>query len=120
MCVCAVPNRCPAIEFAPAVSGGASGGTADNDIPCQNNVVYGVCKMAQPQTNCNTLATGPPPSSLEYDYPLCEMSKPLPPVYDIVDEKLMINVNVSYATVAEREDGLGQTSDIYDDVNMRQ
>ena len=32
----------------------------------------------------------------------------------------MINVNVSYATVAEREDGLGQTSDIYDDVNTRQ
>ncbi len=32
----------------------------------------------------------------------------------------MINVNVSYATVAEREDGLGQTGDIYDDVNTRQ
>ncbi len=30
------------------------------------------------------------------------------------DDKLMINVNVSYATVAEREDGLGagQISDI--------
>ncbi len=69
-------------------------------------MVYGVCELntAQPQTN--TLATGPPPSSLqqqEYDYPLC----PLPPVYESVearerDEKLMINVNVSYATVAER------------------
>ena len=46
--------------------------------------------------------------------------EPLPPVYESVDEKderLTINVNVSYATVAEREDGL---SDIYDDVNMRQ
>ncbi len=72
--------------------------------------MYGVC----PQTN--TLATGPPPSSLqeqEFDYPLCNVSEPLPPVYDSVDEKLMTNVNVSYATVAEREDGLGQTS-IYD------
>ncbi len=39
---------------------------------------------------------------------------------DDKDEKLMINVNVSYANVAKREDGLGQTSDIYDDVNMRQ
>ncbi len=29
----------------------------------------------------------------------------------------MKNANVSYATVAQREDGLGQTSDIYDDVN---
>ncbi len=99
-------------------------GTADNDIPCQNNVVYGVCETAQPQTN--TLTTGPPPSSLqeqEYDYPLCNVSEPLSPVYESVedkDDKLMINVNVSYATVAEREDGLGQTSDIYDDVNMRQ
>ncbi len=99
-------------------------GTADNDIPCQNNVVYGVCETAQPQTN--TLATGPPSSSLqeqEYDYPLCNVSEPLPPVYESVEarnEKLMINVNVSYATVAEREDGLGQISDIYDDVNMRQ
>ncbi len=80
-------------------------------------MVYGVCEMTQP----NTLTTGPPPSSLQvYDYPLCDMSEPLPPVYESVDEKLMINVNVSYATVAEREDGLGQTSDIYDDVNMRQ
>ncbi len=83
-------------------------------------MVYGVC----PQTN--TLATGPPSSSLqehEYDYPLCDVSEPLPPVYESVDDKddkLMINVNVSYATVAEREDGLGQISDIYDDVNMRQ
>ncbi len=87
-------------------------------------MVYGVCETAQPQTN--TLATGPPPSSLqeqEYDYPLCNVSEPHPPVYESVedkDEKLMINVNVSYATVAEREDGLGQTNDIYDDVNMRQ
>ena len=43
-------------------------------------------------------------------------------MYEIVearDEKLVINVNVSYATVAEREDGL-QTGDIYDDVNTRQ
>ncbi len=33
----------------------------------------------------------------------------------------MINVNVSYATIAEREDRLGQTGDIYDDVvNTRQ
>ncbi len=98
-----------------------SGGTTSNDIPCQNNVVYGVCEMAQPQTN--TLATAPPTSSLqehEYDYPLCDMSEPLPPVYKSVDEKLMLNVNVSYVTVAEREDGLEQTSDIYDDVNMRQ
>ncbi len=64
-----------------------------NDIPCQNNVVYGVCEMTQP----NTLTTGPPPSTLqEYDYPLCDMSESLPPVYD-KDEKLMINVNVSYA-----------------------
>ncbi len=85
-------------------------------------MVYGVCEMntAQPQTN--TLPTGLPPSSLqelEYGYPLCS----LPPVYESVesrDEKLMINVNVSYATVAEREDGLGQTGDIYDDVNTRQ
>ena len=93
------------------------GGTVDNDIPCQNNVVYGVCEMTQ----TNTLTTAPPPSSLQvYDYPLCDMSEPLPPVYESVDEKderLTINVNVSYATVAEREDGL---SDIYDDVNMRQ
>ncbi len=41
-------------------------------------------------------------------------------MYESVDEKLMINVNVSYATVAEREDQLGQTSDVYDDVIMRQ
>ncbi len=90
-------------------------------------MVYGVCETAQPQTN--TLTTGPPPSSLqeqEYDYPLCNVSEPLPPVYESVeddklkDDKLMINVNVSYATVAEREVGLGQTNDIYDDVNMRQ
>ncbi len=99
----------------PAVNGGA----ADNDIPCQNNVVYGVSEMTQ----TNTLPTGPPPSSLqelEYDYSLCNVSESLPPVYESVDEKLMINVNVSYATVAEREDELGQTSDVYDDVNMRQ
>ncbi|XP_064394660.1 sushi, von Willebrand factor type A, EGF and pentraxin domain-containing protein 1-like isoform X2 [Halichondria panicea] len=98
-----------------------SGGTTNNDIPCQNNVVYGVCEMAQPQPN--TLATAPPPSSLqehEFDYPLCDMSEPLPPVYKSVDEKLMLNVNVSYVTVAEREDGLEQTSGIYNDVNMRQ
>ena len=119
VCVCTVHK----LVASPAVSGG---GTADNGIQCQNNVVYGVCEMntAQPQTN--TLPTGPPPSSLqelEYDYPLYNVSKPLPPVYGSVDEKdekLMINVNVSYATVAEREDKLGQTSDIYDDVNMRQ
>ncbi len=70
--------------------------------------------MAKPQTN--TLATGPPPSSLqeqEFDYPQCNVSEPLPPIYSSVDEKLMTNVNVSYATVAEREDGLGLTS-IYD------
>ena len=82
-------------------------------------MVYGVFETAQPQTN--TLATGPPPSSLqeqEYDYPLCNVSEPLPPVYESVEDK---NVNVSYANVAEREDGLGQISDIYDDiVNMRQ
>ncbi len=110
MCVCVY---CDAL---PAVSGG---GTADNDIPCQNNVVYGVCEMTQP----NTLTTGPPPSSeslQEYDYPLCNVSEPLPPVYESVDEKLMINANVSYATIAECEDELGHTSDIYDDVNMRQ
>ena len=78
-------------------------------------MVYGVCEVAQ----TNTL-----PSSLQvYDYPLCDMSEPLPPVYESVDEKderLTINVNVSYATIAEREDGLGQTGDIYDDVYMRQ
>ncbi len=102
----------------PAVSGGA----ADNDIPCQNNVVYGVSEMTQ----ANILPTGLPPSSLqelEYEYSLCNVSEPLPPVYESVgekDDKLMINVNVSYATVAEREDELGQTSDVYDDVNMRQ
>ncbi len=46
----------------------------------------------------------------------------LPPVYESVEErekKLMINVNVSYATVAERDDGLGQTGYIYDDVKTR-
>ncbi len=47
------------------------------------------------------------------------MSEPLPPVYESEDEILTINVNVSYATVAEREDEQGQTGDIYDDVNMR-
>ncbi len=86
-------------------------------------MVYGVCELNTVQPQTNTLATGLPPSSLqeqEYDYPLCA----LPPVYGSVearDEKLMINVNVSYATVAEREDEheLGKTSDIYDDVNMR-
>ncbi len=82
--------------------------------------MYGVCEVAQPNTHPN----GPPPSSLQvYDYPLCDMSEPLPLVYESVDEKderLMINVNVSYATVAEREDGLVQTGDIYDDVNTRQ
>ncbi len=31
---------------------------------------------------------------------------------DDKDDKLMINVNVNYATIAEREDGLGQISDI--------
>ena len=85
-------------------------------------MVYGVCEMntAQPQTN--TLPTGLPLSSLQeqqYGYPLCSF----PPVYESVesrDEKLMISVNVSYAIVAEREDGLGQTSDIYDDVSTRQ
>ncbi len=37
------------------------------------------------------------------------------PVFESVearDKKLMINVNASYATVAEREDELGKTSDI--------
>ena len=51
------------------------------------------------------------------------MSELLPLVYESVDEndkRLIINVNVSYSTVAEREDELGQTSDIYDHVNMRQ
>ena len=46
---------------------------------------------------------------------MCDMSEPHPPVYESVvdkDKKLMINVNVTYATVAEHEDGLGQTSDI--------
>ena len=100
----------------------SGGGTANNDIPCQNNVVYGVCEMNTAQSQTNTLPTGLPPSSLqeqEYGYPLCS----LPPVYESVearDKKLMINVNVSYATVAERDDGLGQTGDIYDDVNTRQ
>ncbi len=117
MCVCILYNNC--MVALPTVSGG----TANNDIPCQNNMVYGVCEMAQPQPN--TLATAPPPSSLQehehkYDYPLCDMSEPLPPVYKSADEKLMLNVSVSYVTVAEREDGLEQTSDIYDDVNMRQ
>ena len=103
-----------------------SGGRVDNDIPCQNNVVYGVCEMNTTQPQTTTLPTGPPPSSLqelEYDYPLWNVSEPLPPVYESVDEndkRLMINVNVSYGTVAEREDELGQTSDIYDDVIMRQ
>ncbi len=48
----------------------------------------------------------PTPSlqELEYDCSLCNVSEPLPPVYESVDEKLVINVNVSYATVAERED----------------
>ncbi len=113
--VCVYNNNC--MVALPTVIGG----TTNNDIPCQNNVVYGVCEMAQPQPN--TLATAPPTSSLqehEFDYPLCDMSEPLPPAYESVDEKLMLNVNVSYVTVAEREDGLEQTSDIYDDVNMRQ
>ncbi len=85
-------------------------------------MVYGVCEMTQ----TSTLPTGPPPSSLqeiEYDYPLCNVSEPLPQVYESVDENdktLIINVNVSYATITEREDELGQTSGIYDDVNMRQ
>ncbi len=83
-------------------------------------MVYGVCEVVQ----TSTFPTGPPPSSLQvYNYPLCDISEPLPPVYESVDkkdERLMINVNVSYATVAEREDGLGQTGDIYDDVNTRQ
>ena len=84
-------------------------------------MVYGVCEVVQ----TSTLATGPPPSSSlqVYDYPLCDMSEPLPPVYESADENdeiLTINVNVSYANVAEREDGLGQTGDIYDDVNTRQ
>ncbi len=66
MCVCAVQY----LAFS-----AVSGGTAEIDIPCNNNVVYGVCEMAQPQ-----------------------------PVYESVEEnneKLMINVNVSYATVVE-------------------
>ncbi len=110
---------CTIIDALHTVDGGAvSGGTADNDIPCQNNVVYGVCEMTQ----TNTLPTGPPPSlqELEYDCSLCNVLEPLPPVYESVDEKLVINVNVSYATVAEREEGLGQTNDVYDDVIKRQ
>ena len=65
----------------------------------------------------NILATGPPPSSLLYKSwslttPCVIMSEPFSPVYETVQDKdneLMINVNVSYATVAELEDGLGQT-----------
>ncbi len=86
-------------------------------------MVYGVCEMNTTRPQTNTLLTGPPPSSLqelEYDYPLCNVSEPLPLVYRSVDENDKRLVNVSYAIVAEREDGLGQTSDIYDDVNMRQ
>ena len=44
-------------------------------------------------------------------------------MYESVDEKderLTINENISYATVAEYENGLVQTSGIYDDVNTRQ
>ena len=78
--------------------------------------MYGVCET-KPQPN--TLPTAPPPSlqEHEFDNPLYDMSEPLPPVYESVDERLTSN---SYATIAEREDGLRHTSDIYDDVNMRQ
>ena len=47
-------------------------------------------------------------------YGVCEMNTAQP------QTNTMINVNVSYATVAEHKDGLGQTGDIYDDVNTRQ
>ncbi len=80
--------------------------------------MYGVREMDQPQTN--TLTTGPPPSSLqeqEFDNPVYDMSEPLPPVYESVEARDESGI---YTTVAEREDGLGQTSNIYDDVNMRQ
>ena len=53
----------------------------------------------------------------------CNVLELLPLVYRSVDEndkRLMINVNVSYSTVDDHEDELGQTSDIYDHVNMRQ
>ena len=81
-----------------------SGETANDDIIiCQNNAVYGV------NTQTNTLTTtGLLPSSLqehEYDYPLHDISEPLPSVYESVDdndEELTVNVNVSYATVHER------------------
>ncbi len=78
-----------------------------------DNPVYGVREMDQPQTN--TLTTGPPPFSLqehEFDNPLYDMSEPLPPVYESVearDERLMSGI---YTTVAEREDGLGQTEHV--------
>ncbi len=35
-------------------------------------------------------------------------------------DKKLVKVIAMHATVAEREDELGKTSDIYDDVNMRQ
>ncbi len=68
--------------------------------------MYGVCEMDQPKTN--TLATGPPPSSLQFKNPVYDMSEPLPPVYESVearDERLM-----SGTTVAECEDGPGQSN----------
>ncbi len=40
LCVCAVQY----LAFS-----AVSGGTAEIDIPCNNNMVYGVCEMAQPQ-----------------------------------------------------------------------
>ncbi len=82
-----------------------SGETANDDIICHNNVVYSV-NTAQPQTSTLT-TTGLLPSSLqehEYDYPLHDISEPLPSVYESVDdndEELTVNVNVSYATVPE-------------------
>ena len=87
--------------------------------------MYGVCEMntAQPQTSI--LATGPPPSlqELEYDYPLWNVSEPLPPVYESVDEndkRLMINVNAMQSLQSVKINCMGQTSDIYDDVNMHE
>ncbi len=107
---------CALYNALPAVSGG---GTADN-VNNMDNPVYGVCETDTTQPQPNTLPTAPSPSSLqehEFDNPLYDMSEPLPPVYESVegrDERLMSG---NYATVAEREDGLGQTSDIYDYVN---
>ncbi len=85
----------------------AGSGETANDIICHDNVVYGV------NTQTNTLTTtGVLPSSLqehEYDYPLHDISEPLPSVYERVDEnddELAVNVNVSYATVPNQWDRL--------------